>query len=192
MTKINKIIEYGYNEEVDTLLDQGFSRKEIAQTINLNHDNKISHMSVQRYTEYREKEKINDMIDEGNDPGDIIIGDFRTGIRKNIKIADKVLNKSLDILKKVENSEDPLIQLRTVETVLKAVEQQKKGWTSLVQNGVRQMKFYGDVNIKKEQNIRILLLSWSREILKGLCPKCKSKSKEKIFEIIEKEEKENA
>jgi len=184
MSKENKIIKYGYQDEVDTLLDNGYSTYKVAEFINSKADatKKISHMVVQRYKDSMKERDMEQMIDAGEDPAEIIISDFRKGIRTNIKKVDNAIGKATIILEKLENSEDTSLQLKAIDTLIKALDQEKKSWLSLVQNGTRQLKIYGDVNIKKEQNIKLLLLSWS----KHLCPECRKK----ISNVIEIKEDE--
>lgn len=184
MSKENKIVTYGYKDRAKELLDDGLSTYQIAKILNNEIGDKkaISHMSVQRFKDVIERDKIEDSIEEGEDPSDVIIEDFRNGIRENIKKVDKGIDIAMKLMEDAKDSDFATFseKSKTVDTFIKALDQEKKSWTSLVQNGIRQMKVLGDVNIKKEQNVKVLLLNWTNK----LCPECRKK----LYNIIEEEE----
>ena len=175
MGNINKIIKYGLEDEAQSLLDSGLSRAKIAETIRNNHPEivdlkDLSAMSVQRWIESRERKEIEDKLEEGKDPLDLFIKEYRKAIKDLNAKAEKLYNKSSKLLDKVEQEGNSIITLKAIKEVRDSLDQLRKNWVSLMQYGTRQTSNIYHINLKKEQNTKIMLLEFS----KVLCDKCRN------------------
>ena len=87
MTKANKILEYGLEGDARALLDSGHSVYETADilTQKLDEGKSVSHMSVQRLKDKWRKDKMLEEIESGRNPGEVILSDFKDGVRETIK-----------------------------------------------------------------------------------------------------------
>jgi hypothetical protein len=202
MVKENKIIKYNLESEVDNMLDQGMSLSEIATMIKQTHTDivdlqDLSSMSVMRYRNSKDKLNIEETEENGGDYVDTFLKDFRNAMKDlNNKTTD-IYNRSITILNRLEKEENSDSILKGIREVANTVEQLRRNWTTLAQYGVRQTSNIYNINLKKEQNTKIMLLEWTKD----LCPKCRDKkykelSKEDIKEssnvvgIVKEESKE--
>ena len=90
MSKENKIIKYGLQEEVNTLLDQGFSYGEVVESVKAKHPDIIdlqdlSKMCIMRFKEIQEKELLEKNMKESD-------GDYVNTFLKDFRVAMSDLN----------------------------------------------------------------------------------------------------
>lgn len=194
MVKENKILKYDLGNEVDAMLDQGMSLADIATTVKETHQDVIdlqdlSAMSVMRYRNSRDQTNIAKRTEEGEDFVDTFLKDFRNAMEDLNKKSNNIYDRSIKLLNKLEKEENTDSTLKAIKEVTNSVEQLRKNWTTLAQYGVRQTSNIYNINLKKEQNTKIMLLEWTRD----LCPSCRDKkykelSKEDVVETVEKME----
>jgi len=183
MGNINKIIKYGLESEAQSLLDSGLSRAKIAETLRNNHPEivdlkDLSAMSVQRWIDSKERAKLEESIEQGKDPLDDFMKEYRRAIKDlNLK-AERLYNKANKLLDKAELEGDTTTSLRAIKEVRDSLDQLRKNWVSLMQYGTRQTSNIYHINLKKEQNVKIMLLEFS----KVLCNECRSKVSELLKE----------
>jgi len=191
--KENKIIKYGLEAEVDTMLDQDMSLADVASAIKLNHPDiedlkDISSMSIMRYRNSRDQLNISEKIEEGKDPVSEFITEYRNAIKSLLDKSDTLYKESLELLEQAKQSESMPDKLKAVKEVRDNIEQERKAWVSLAQYGVRQTSNIFNINVKKEQNIKVMLLNWSKD----LCPACRSKVSKYLTLDAEEEKEEYA
>jgi len=182
MVKENKILKYNLESEVDAMLDSGMSLEQVATTIKNSHSDiidlqNLSSMSIMRYRNSRDKSKMVEEIGEGKDPVDIFVREFNTRMKALDKKTDTLYNKCVNLLNKLEKEDNSELILKAIRETTNNIDQSRKNWTSLAQYGIRQTSNIYNINMKKEQNIKIMLLEWARD----LCPVCR----EKIFNVFE-------
>ena len=185
MTKENKIIKYGLEPEVDIMLDSGLSLNEICTTIKNNHSDiidlqNLSSMSIMRYRDSKNKKAIEEQIDEGGDPVDTFLKEFNGAIRSLMQKNEKWDRRVEELWQECKDDASIIEKAKVIKEARDNREQSKKEWLALAQYGVRQTSNIYNINLKKEQNVKIMLLEWARD----LCPVCK----EKIFNEISKED----
>jgi DNA-binding transcriptional regulator GbsR (MarR family) len=178
MANINKIIKHNLQCEVDPLLEQGLPYERIADAIKANHPeiediSKLSAMNVMRYKNDKAEKAMVTLIDEGKDPAEEFTKEYRAAIRKNNEEVQVIFNDCKKILEDAKLSDSVSDKAKAVEISLKSLDQIRKNWESLSQFGNRQIPLIGKVNLKKEQNIKVLILSVSNK----LCPKCRDEIK---------------
>jgi len=176
MGRVSKIEKYNLSSRVDELLNQGVSYTDIVKILKKEHPEiielrNLSPMSILRYKDIKMKRKLEDALEEGRDPVDELTKEFRAAIRKILKKTDEVYKESKAILEKAKETENINDQLRAIREVRDSLEQERKNWVALAQYGVRQATNFFNINIKKEQNVKILLLNFTKE----LCPECRAK-----------------
>jgi len=185
---ISKIEKYHLEDEAQQLKDMGFGNEKIASTLVQNHPKikgikKLSGMSVGRYFRKKDKEDIVDTVEQGGDPVIDFIQEYRDSISDINKRTKSLYNKSMAILKDIEeNSDDDHLKLKALKEVRDSLEQMRKNNVSLVQYGERRIDTIKEVNLKQEYHVKNLLIGISRE----LCPKCRAK----IPQFLEIEEEE--
>jgi len=183
MTKVNKIIKYELENEVDSLLENGVALHRIASIIKDNHPDikdlqKISNMSIMRYRDTREKQKLEEVIADGGDPVDEFTNEFKSAVRDLVKKTDAIYDEALSILSEAKNSDNITDKLKALKEVRDSLETQRKNFISLQQYGQRQQSNIYNINMKKENNIKLMLLDYANQ----LCPKCRNKVSELLIQ----------
>lgn len=185
MTKVNKIVKYNLEEEADTLLDQGVSLSMIADTIKSNHPDIIdlqglSSMAIMRYRDSKDKDEILKDTEEGKDSVNTFLKEYNDAIRKLMKKNEKWDERVEDLWKGCKDDASIIEKAKIIKEARDNREQSKREWIALAQYGTRQTSNIYNINLKKEQNIKLMLLNWSKD----LCPECRRKVS-KILEIKE-------
>jgi len=186
MAKENKVIKYGLESEVDMMLDQGMSLAEIATNIKQSHVDIIdlqdlSSMSIMRYRDSRDKENIINIEEEGGDSIDKFLKEYNNAIRSLMKKNEKWDERVEKLWQECKDDTSILEKVKIIKEARDNREQSKKEWMALAQYGVRQTSNIYNINLKKEQNVKIMLLEWAKD----LCPICR----EKKFKEISQENK---
>jgi len=189
MGNINKIIKYNLECEVDPLLEQKVPYQKIANTIKETHPeikdlNTLSAMNIMRYKTDKESKAMDMILDEGRDPMDEFTKEYRAAIRKNNEEVQVIFKDCKAILEEAKQSDNIANKVKAVEVSLKSLDQIRRNWESLSQYGSRQIPLIGKVNLKKEQNVKVLILSVSNK----LCPKCRDEMKKVIEEHLKEGE----
>ena len=192
MANVCKIIKYGLEPEVDPLLDQGISLDNIAEQVKSNHPeiidlNGLSAMAIMRYRDKKDRDNIEEDIVDGNDPVDTFLKEYGEAIRKLMKINEKWDDRVEQLWQDNKDDATVIEKAKIIKEARDNRDQSKKEWESLARYGTRQTSNIYNINLKKEQNTKIMLLNWSKEILDGLCSECKAKSRDKIMKLIEEE-----
>jgi len=192
MANVCKIVKYGLEPEVDPLLDNGISLAEIADKVVSNHPEIVdlqglSSMAIMRYRDKRNRNKIEDDLEDGNDPVDTFLKEYNEAIRKLMTKNEKWDDRVEQLWQECKDDASIVEKAKIIKEARDNREQSKKEWNALAKYGVRQTSNIYNINLKKEQNTKIMLLNWSKEILDGLCSECKAKSRNKIMKLIEEE-----
>ena len=189
MSNTNKIIKYKLESLVQGLKDEGKSDAEIARIISDRYGKKfpelanISRMSISRYWRLKRDEAIKKEIEEKGEEEviDRIYAEFRSKMEelvKKMEKRDKELDGFLEDAKKSGDTESLILYLREQR---QNIEQIRKNLVSLIQYAERQFRPIMQVNVKKEINIKNLLLNYS----KLLCPVCRKRVSKEILDTIE-------
>ena len=185
MTKTNKIIKYGLQGEVNSLLNNGVSTYKIAEIIKNDHQDEpglksCSHMVVQRYKEIKEKNKLQEVSENPEkDLSEVIINDFRKANQEIINDIKRWSKKAEELYAEAEEDGSYNDRAKILKEVRDGLAQQLRAWESKVQYGARQIRHAGDINQKKIQNLNIVLV----DIANDLCDDCKLKALKKLSEI---------
>jgi len=181
MARKNKIVLYDLEEEVDDLLHAGYGVYKIRDIIRDRHKNNsqlksISHMSIQRYKEEKDRNKITECVEAGDDPVDMLQSEFRSAIREQMDRSEEIYKEAKCILEEAKQSDRVTDKIKAVEMLLKNIDRQEKSWLTLIHYGNRQVNNINNLNLKKEQNVKIMLIDTFRD----LCPDCAKKALSKI------------
>jgi hypothetical protein len=188
--KENKIIKYGLEAEVDSMLDQDMSLADTAEAVKMNHPeiedlSDLSSMSIMRYRNSRDQLNMIKTDEEGGDSVGIFLKEFNSSIRELMRKNEKWDDRIEKLWQECKDDGTILDKVKIIKEARDNREQSKKEWTALAQYGVRQVSSITNINVKKEQNIKIMLLNWSKD----LCPLCRSKVS-KYLTLDAEEEKE--
>jgi len=188
MARTNFIIKHGLESETDALLESGYSTYQTIDILKENHreikgiDGK-SHMVVQRYKDIRDKMKLEEIYESGEDPSDIIDKEVREGIRKIVERLEKWSNIAEELYEEAKQDGTLLDRIKILKEIRDTISQERKSWESLKQYGTRQQINIGEMNKKKEQTFNIQLLS----IAKDICPTCSKTILSRLSEFTEED-----
>lgn len=187
--KKNKIIEYGYEEEVNIMLEDGMTYKDIRNEINSRYPDKmISIMCVQRYNTKQDENKYKEMIEKDINPIDELTREFRKAVTKNTREVRIIIDECKSILEDAKKNGSSADRTRAALATFKGLEQIVRNWQSLQQYGFRQVTNIENVNIKIENEVKALILNFTDkliEIKNKLCDECKKKLEyEKLLEDL--------
>lgn len=192
MTKVSKLEEDGHLQEAKSLRDEGRGYIEIADTLNLkyyNGDRHYSHMAIKRGLESLEKKSLDKAIDEGRDPIDEMTKEFREAIRKNNRKLNKLLKTADEILQDALAEGTITEKAKALKEVRDSLAQVVKNWIALQQYGIRQATNIGDISRRREQDIKILIINWTEQLMekkRQLCAKCKKEIDDLLEDLVKK------
>jgi hypothetical protein len=173
MPRESKIIKYNLEDEVKQLMKLGYTNQaEITRVLIKNHPEiedlkNLSQMSVGRYIKSMKEDNIEQAVKEGRNP----VGEFIDKVESIYSMNQKLYDKCISILDEVEqNTDDNSTKFRAIKEARDTLTQMRKSQESLIQFGERESKNIQNVNLKKEYNVKIMLL----DISKRLCPKCRN------------------
>ena len=194
MTRESKLAELGLEEEAyDLRHKDNKTWDEITEIINADHPEvydkygePISYMGIKRGVKGYEKALMEKSLEEGGNPVDTMIYEFREAIKGNTSKINKLMGK---IEKMVEKAEQGTVNdmARAYTVALKGWEQERRNWESLQQYGIQQVGNIGQINLTKEQNVKTLIINWTDKIIeiqKYLCDDCKERINELIDDLI--------
>jgi len=181
MTKVNLIIKYKLQNEVNPLLDNGYSTYSIRDIIRKNHSDepelaKISHMAVQRYKEIREKNKMIEADKSGKDLVEFIKDDYKDTTNNIKKELNKWSSRIDKLYKKAEKDGSYSDLAKVIQQANKTLMDQLKLSESKMFHLGKQIRNAGDINQKKVQNLNIIMV----DIANDLCANCRVKALNKL------------
>jgi len=188
--KISKIKEHGREQEAKRLRDDGHGWIEISNIFNKKYpeDGGYSHMAIKRGLDSYGRDIVEQMIDDGENPIVELDNEFRKELRKIIKRTSKFMDIAEEMTDTARDNGDVNDLSKALTTAFKGLAEERRGWESLHNSTFGQMKNIGDVNLKKEQKIIILLNNWADQLIKlkkELCDNCKKKVDELLDELLE-------
>jgi len=181
MTKTNLIIKYNLQDEVDALLDNGYSTYSIKDVIRNNYSDKpelskISHMAIQRYKETRSKNKLIELDESGEDLVEFLKEEYKNTTDQIKKELKKWSNRIDDLYKKAEQDGSYSDLAKVIQQANKTLMDQLKLSESKMFHLGKQVRNIGDINQKKVQNLNIIMV----DIANDLCPDCRIKALNKL------------
>jgi len=195
MPRVNKIIQYGYENQVLKLKDMGLSVTKIADEINSSQDDfTTSTMGIQRFLESNKIRDIKEEIQQGLDPMEDLRSEFRDKMydlddetHATLKEAKGLLKDSKRVLKLAQKSENAKLQLEaikraegTLKTYVSSIEQVRRNWNTFIENGYRQ---FGTVQQAHQTNY-IQVNNMLVDFMNELCPDCRHR----VVKIITQQE----
>lgn len=176
MAKVNKIVQYKLEPEVNQMILAGLSQDEIASRLRQNHPEipdleHISAMSVNRYMKTAKVGEYLDDIESGIDPEEALRAEFREKMYELEEQTIEVYRIMRTELKKIAAEGTSIDIIRAAKDVLTSMEQRRKNWSTLLEQAYRQ---FGMANEAKQTNmvqINNFLVDFSRE----LCPDCRKR-----------------
>jgi len=181
MTKENKLIQYNLQDEAIDLRKRGSSYLEIAETLKKNHPKiddiqKLSQMSVMRFLDGNKERELQEQVDLGGDPVKDLTEEFCTAVRDINDRSKTIYNYSMRFLDKLkkENKDNPLI-LKAIKGVSDSLAEERKNMIALKQFGEKRSMTIQNINLKKEIHVKNMLMSFSKDLNKELCPNCRAK-----------------
>lgn len=188
MPKVNKIVQFGLEQEVDDMQNKGLSFKEIVDQLKFNHPeiielNKLSMMSISRYFKDKQIKEYSKGLLNGEKPEDALRSEFR---EKMFEIEEQTIDlyrtakKALMRLEK-EGSNEQIIKM--VRETSNLMDQRRRNWSTLIDQGYRQFGLFKEAEQHNYVQVNNLLINLSNE----LCPECKKKV---VNLILDKEEED--
>jgi len=179
MSKPSKIEKYNLIDEFKQLYNLEYGNEEIARILKDNHSEieelqNLSGMSVGRFKKRYEESLMESDIKLGKDPFE----EFSTVARDIYDKIETLYDKSLKILDDVEQNGNDALRLKAVKEARDSLKEMLKTRESMIQFGEEKIETAKNLNMKKEYNIKIMLLN----ISKSLCPQCR-KELSKVLEM---------
>lgn len=176
MPKINKIVQYGLEKEVNELVNMGFSQDEIASHLRQTHPEitdlaSLSAMSINRYLKNAKIDGYLDTIDKGDDPEELLRAEFRDKMYELEENTLEVYKIMRTELKKIALTGESSDIIRAAKDVLTSMEQRRKNWSTFLEQAYRQMGWAGEAKQTNMIQINNFLVDMSKE----LCPTCRKK-----------------
>jgi hypothetical protein len=195
MTKVSILEELELQEEAYKLrYEDGYGWQEGAKVINTRHPEivekygkPLSHMGFKRGVVAYEKSLIEQKMEQGIDPIEDMSKEFREAIRKNNNKINKLVETADEILQDALRDGTVTEKTRALKEVRDSLAQEVKNWVALQQYGIRQATNIGSINLKKEENIKTLIINWTDQIIdikEHLCEECKKRVDELLNDLI--------
>ena len=181
MTKENKIIQFDLQEEARQLRELGNSYTSIGKTLSENHPKiealqKLSPMSVMRFFDADEERKLQEAVDTGGNPVKDLTEEFCTAVRNINQRSEAIYHRSIRLLDKLETeNKDNILILKAIKEARDSLAEERKNMVALKQFGEKKSITIQNVNLKKEIHVKNMLMSFSKDLNKELCPKCRAK-----------------
>ena len=168
--------------------DEGKSDAEIARYISNQYGNRypelknISRMSIARYFEAKARAKIQEKIEDKGEEAVVkeIYEEFRKKMRaliSKMEERDKLLDELIDEAKANKDYESLIEYIREQRNDIEMI---RRSLVSLIQYAEKEFKPIIQIDVKKEINVRNMLLSFSNI----LCPECRAKVAKQIQEEL--------
>jgi len=195
MTKVNKIVQYGLEQEVNNLVNAGFSQDEIASHLRQAHPDisdlsALSAMSINRYLKSAKIGEYLDTVEGGDDPEELLRAEFREKMYELEEQTLEIYKIMRTELKKVAKTADSIDIIRAAKDVLTSMEQRRKNWSTFLEQAYRQ---FGYAKEAKQTNL-IQINNFLVDISRELCPNCRKKIVDMILtresEGLKSDEKE--
>ena len=186
MTRESKLKMIGLDKEAYELRKAGNTWADGNRIIHERHGKEIvnkfgepvSDMGFKRAVIEYEKGLITKSLDDGLDPVKEMDRQFREAVVRCNKKNQKLEKKADEILERALKDGSITDQTRALKEVRDTISQELKNFVLLQQNGIRQVTNIGEVNFKNQQDVKILLVNFSDELMKiydELCDDCKQK-----------------
>ena len=181
MTKENKIVRYNLEDEAQQLRDLGNSYQSVADALAENHPKitdiqKLSPMAVMRYFDSLAERKLQGDLDVGKDPVKDLTDEFCTAVRDINQRSESIYNRSIRLLDDLEAGDaDSVVVLKAIKEARDSLAEERKNMVALKQYGEKKSITIQNVNLKKEIHVKNMLLDFSKDLNKELCPACRMK-----------------
>jgi len=184
MTKVNKIVKNKIESFVDPLLDNGYSVYTISDMIKDNYSDNPdlkngSHMMVQRYKEHRDKSKLIEVDQSGEDMVEFVKQEYRDTVSSIRKEINKWKKRNDELYKKAETDGSISDVAKVIKQANDTLMNELKVSESKLDRLGRQIKSIGDINQKKVQNLNIIMIGLANK----LCPECKKRILEELSKL---------
>jgi hypothetical protein len=186
MTRESKLKILGLEEKAYEMRKAGETWESVAKIINEQHGKELvkqcggtlSPMAAKRGILSYERSLIEKSFDEGLDPIKKIDKLFREAVLECNKKNKKLEEKANTILKNALADGTITEQTRALKEARDTITQEVKNLERLQQYGIRQTGHAGDINIKEQKNVIIMVESLTDRLISEydkLCPECKRK-----------------
>jgi len=177
MVKINKIVQFGLENEVKEMSNSGMTQLEIAKQVSAKHPNIIlSAMSVNRYLKDARIAGLQEELNIGSDPNARLRQEFREKMGTLDDETHQIYSIMKKTLKKITESGTDLDVIKAAKDTLNAIEQSRKNWNTLLEHSYSR---FLDIQEAKQTNF-IQINNDILEFSDDLCPECSKKVAEKI------------
>ena len=181
MTKENKLIQYNLQDEARELRKRGSSYLDIAETLKKNHPKiddiqKLSQMSVMRFLDGDKERELQEQVDLGGNPIKDLTEEFCTAVRDINTRSESIYHRSIRLLDRLETeNKDNLLILKAIKEARDSLAEERKNMIALKQFGEKRSMTIQNINLKKEIHVKNMLMSFSKDLNKELCPNCRAK-----------------
>ena len=188
MTKMNKIVKWGLQEDVlEKHYKEGWGYERIASYLQSKYPEiddirNISPMSVKRFLDSHNEQNLVELEEAGKDPLTEMRKEFETRMRSLISDAEILKNKSNKLLADAMNNNASLSDIaKLIRAQRENIDQIRKNLVSLMEFiEVRYTRPLERIYEKKELNITNIFVDLGRFVGLELCPECKKKFNEYI------------
>ena len=190
MTRKSKLEEHGLLDEAKELQKTGMGLHEIANHIMQKHPEvELSFMAVKRGLAVGDQKKIDEQIQEGLNPADVFIEEFRKQVDVNTEKLSNLEKKANKILDEAMESDSISDKAKALKEVRDTLGQIVKNYTALQQYCVRQTDGINRKAFEQKAQVNNLLMIWINTVTEGVCPRCKETLIPKLIKLVESENK---
>lgn len=186
MANVNKIVKYGLEDEVLALRNRNppLSYREIVDYIKATHPDipelqNLSVMSIKRFLESKEREKVENAIDKGEDVTSKLYKEFRTKMQDLVLQIEHLQKLTEPLIEEALENKDVHTLLRLLKEQRENIEQIRKNMVAIMNYQENRFRPIMQVQEMRVVNIRNILLDFS----KHLCPHCR-KTVAKLLEEV--------
>ena len=150
MPRVNKIVQYGLEDEVIRLKNSGMSQHAISEYLNSKHNEvNLSVMAVNRYLNSQDLQEIQNKLKANKDPEEELRTEFREQMYELDDEVHILLKKCNKLIKEAEKSDNLRLKLDTIKQTANIIEQIRRNWSTFVDQGFNRFE---KVNEAKEIN----------------------------------------
>jgi len=198
MARKSKLAELGLEKEASEIRKEGHGWEVTAQILNERHHDLIydtfgeplSHMAIKRGIQGYDKKNLTQIIEKGEeDIIEVMQSEYNDAILKIIKSLHRLEKDFKKVRKIAEESGNVNDMVKANLAELKRFEEIRKHWESLQQFTIRQVSNIGDINLKKDKEVKVLMLNFSNELMdieKDLCDECREGYLKRIEALMTK------
>jgi len=185
MTKVNLITKYGLENEVNSLLENGYSVFKVRDVVRGKHQDipelaNISHMAIQRFKDSKIEKDLIELDDRGEDLSEVLRKEYLDATKTFLEQTEWLTIEAKALYEEAKQDGSIMDRAKIIKELRDNINQEQKIWEGKMNYGARQFKIADNISQKKVQNLNIFMI----DLANNLCPECKRQILEKLKNIV--------